>query len=390
KARFLDPIGGSKKNTKQGEQVARKKNNTNGSSGSVLDSGFSLLVDVTGIVHAQDSGLTDGNIVTGGAMGQVPKFNAVNISCNDPSNTEPISVTKVVNGMNDDSSSYINKLSPTSLTKANLQKLDTNVKFNDVPLVAYASDSDNVVMVVLNLNGPGYTKETIHVEYEWETPRCSTCLIFGNSVDDCLKALKRVVNRVDKVKGGSFRDDDDDGFIEAIPKTAPPAEKKKVSTTSNSSKKTRQTNASKSGNGTFSLSNSFKALNVDISVVKDVDSGDKTSMSGVHEERQSSTPLDKKINIVEQQLLMEKCVFLDDEGKPVDKIDYTSDHDSEDEIQPVDNEMASFQASNPSGVGYDTSSNNGMKLMGMLITITTHMMMTYMKARKFLTKFYLQ
>nr|GEW73112.1 hypothetical protein [Tanacetum cinerariifolium] len=83
------------------------------------------------------------------------------------------------------------------------------------------------------------------------------------------------------------------------------------------------------------ISNSLKKT-----VAEDVDSGDKTSMFVVHKERKSSTPLDEKINLVEQQLLAEKCVFLDVEGKPVDKIDYTSDHDSEDEIQPVYNEMA--------------------------------------------------
>ncbi|GJW87449.1 hypothetical protein Tco_0162789 [Tanacetum coccineum] len=31
--------------------------------------------------------------------------------------------------------------------------------------------SDNLVMVVPNLEGNGYTKETINIEYEWETPR---------------------------------------------------------------------------------------------------------------------------------------------------------------------------------------------------------------------------
>nr|GEW73111.1 hypothetical protein [Tanacetum cinerariifolium] len=68
-ARFLDPIGGSKKKTKQGEQASRKKNDTKGSSVSVLDSGFPPLVDVKGIVHAQEGCLTDRNTVTGGAMG---------------------------------------------------------------------------------------------------------------------------------------------------------------------------------------------------------------------------------------------------------------------------------------------------------------------------------
>ncbi|GJR61498.1 hypothetical protein Tco_1503660 [Tanacetum coccineum] len=44
------------------------------------------------------------------------------------------------------------------------------------------------------------------------------------------------------------------------------------------------------------------------------------------------------------------------EGKPVKRIDYMSNHDSEDEVERVDNEMESFLASNPSGVRYGTNS----------------------------------
>ncbi|GJS18094.1 RNA-directed DNA polymerase, eukaryota, reverse transcriptase zinc-binding domain protein [Tanacetum coccineum] len=117
--------------------------------------------------------------------------------------------------------------------------------------------SDNLVIAVPNLDRPGYTKETILVKYEWKPPHCSTCLIFGHSVDDCQKAQKLVVN-----KAG-----------------------------------------------------------------------------------QSSTLLVYKINMFKQQLPEGKCVLLDDEGKPLKNIDYTGDHDNEDEVEPVDNEMANILAS---------------------------------------------
>jgi hypothetical protein len=56
---------------------------------------------------------------------------------------------------------------------------------------------DNLVLVVPNLEGSGYTKENICIEYEWEPPRCSTCLLYGH--DDCPEAaLKRVVNGTGK------------------------------------------------------------------------------------------------------------------------------------------------------------------------------------------------
>ncbi|GJW43400.1 hypothetical protein Tco_0072199 [Tanacetum coccineum] len=71
---------------------------------------------------------------------------------------------------------------------------------------------DNLVMVVPNLKGTRYTKEPICVEYKWEPLRCSTCLIFGHSLEDCPKAPKRVVNMMDKGEGGSYRANDE-GFI---------------------------------------------------------------------------------------------------------------------------------------------------------------------------------
>ena len=36
-----------------------------------------------------------------------------------------------------------------------------------------------------------------------------------------------------------------------------------------------------------------------------------------------------------------------DDGKPLKKIDYLGDHDSEDEVEYVDNDMANFLASSP-------------------------------------------
>ncbi|GKF82239.1 hypothetical protein Tco_0243895 [Tanacetum coccineum] len=44
-----------------------------------------------------------------------------------------------------------------------------------------------------------------------------------------------------------------------------------------------------------------------------------------------------------------------EDGKPLEKVDYSGDHGSEDEVDHVDNEMASFLAKT-SGVGYGTKS----------------------------------
>ncbi|GKC56168.1 hypothetical protein Tco_1083766 [Tanacetum coccineum] len=114
-------------------------------------------------------------------------------------------------------------------------------------------------------------------------------------------------------------------------------------------------NVSTSCNGTFSLSNSFVALNVENSVSEEVKTGNKASTSSVQEEGKSSTPLEK-INMFEKHLLEGECVLVDDYGKPLKKVDYSGDQDSEDEIEYVDNEMTSYLASKPSRVGYSNKS----------------------------------
>ncbi|GJX45232.1 hypothetical protein Tco_0261908, partial [Tanacetum coccineum] len=187
------------------------------------------------------------------------------------------------------------------------------------------------------------------VEYNWEPPRCSTCLIFGHSVDDCPKALKRVVNMVDKGKGGSSGADDE-GFVEVKQKKSGGNNgNKNVSISSNSSNMASMTNASTSGNGTFSLSNSVEVLNFDDPTNVEVESGNKASTSSVQEKGQSATPLVEKINMFENQILEGTCVLVDD-GKPLKKVDYLDDHNSENEVEPIDNEMAHVLATKPSGV----------------------------------------
>ncbi|GJQ93718.1 hypothetical protein Tco_0004857 [Tanacetum coccineum] len=235
-------------------------------------------------------------------------------------------------------------------------------------------------MAVPDLEGDGYIEETIRVEYEWKPPRCSTCLIFGHSLVDCPKAaFKRVVNSLEKGKGKSSGADDE-GFIEVkkssginegtsnSPKTVPSAGKKNVSTL-----------------GTFSLCNSFKALNVD-PVIEEVETGNKASTSGVQEE--GNTTIIERINVFEKHLLKEKCVLVDDDGKPLEKVDYSDAQGSEDEVESINNEMARYLASKPFGVGYVENDevvklifNNGKK-KGLGMRILEWMLTKEMKETK--------
>ncbi|GJT69751.1 sodium/hydrogen exchanger 6 [Tanacetum coccineum] len=54
-----------------------------------------------------------------------------------------------------------------------------------------AEFTESITIGIPELEGPGFIKETIHVEYEWKPPRCHTCNIFGYLGDSC---PKKVVN----------------------------------------------------------------------------------------------------------------------------------------------------------------------------------------------------
>ncbi|GJV13950.1 putative reverse transcriptase domain-containing protein [Tanacetum coccineum] len=54
-----------------------------------------------------------------------------------------------------------------------------------------AEFTESITIGIPELEGPGFIKETIRVEYEWKPPRCHTCNIFGHLGDSC---PKKVVN----------------------------------------------------------------------------------------------------------------------------------------------------------------------------------------------------
>ncbi|GJS87937.1 hypothetical protein Tco_0770573 [Tanacetum coccineum] len=72
-------------------------------------------------------------------------------------------------------------------------------------------------------------------------------------------------------------------------------------------------------------------------------------------ELQFSLVDNSKLNVIYPTLIINgKVTVVDDEGKPLENVDSSGDHDSEDEVESVDNEMASFLASKK--VGYSTNS----------------------------------
>ncbi|GJV01835.1 hypothetical protein Tco_1335404 [Tanacetum coccineum] len=120
----------------------------------------------------------------------------------------------------------------------------------------------------------------------------------------------------------------------------------------------------------FSLSNSFKALNIDNLFNEKVAPGSKATTSGMQEEGQISTPIVEKNNVLEKQIMKCKLVLVDDDEKPLEKVDYPVNSNSDDEVEPIENETVNFLASK----GIDNSCSPIWKaLLGMRNKATEHM-----------------
>ncbi|GJY55847.1 hypothetical protein Tco_0454962 [Tanacetum coccineum] len=61
-----------------------------------------------------------------------------------------------------------------------------------------------------------------------------------------------------------------------------------------------------------------------------------------------------RIDKIERLIIDGTATFVDDEGKPLTKVDSSDDHDSDDEVASVDNDMSNFLASKDVGYGINS------------------------------------
>ncbi|GJU84117.1 hypothetical protein Tco_1291663 [Tanacetum coccineum] len=85
-----------------------------------------------------------------------------------------------------------------------------------------------------------------------------------------------------------------------------------------------------------------------------IQTGIKVTTTRMQEEGKCFVPLVERINVLEKHILEGKLVLVDDNGKPLEKVDYLDNSGSNDEVEPVENETAIFLASK--GVGYGLKS----------------------------------
>ncbi|GKF12172.1 high affinity nitrate transporter 2.6-like protein, partial [Tanacetum coccineum] len=217
---------------------------------------------------------------------------------------------------------------------------------------------DNIVAAMPKIAGEGYYTCNIRVEYEWKPLRCACCNVFGHVLEECpknigvgaTKNLKKTSQTPKKIPVGQKM-----GFKPTKQQVYQPVSKKLTANNDGNKKKNVEYTSE------INKSNSFDALN---SVDNDVElgtnwgssylAGQEANYSGssfwnAESSSPSTTPIIGKINMMENLIIDEKSILVDNEGKPLRKVD----DNSEDEVASVDNEMASFLAKKD---GYGTQS----------------------------------
>ncbi|GKA72450.1 hypothetical protein Tco_0778666 [Tanacetum coccineum] len=203
---------------------------------------------------------------------------------------------ELVEPINECPSIYSIKLSSTSSIMATLRKLDANVP-NDADYDIWLPKASVHEGIDLMLRDGSWMIIEVPIFLNKQSPSKKSGGN-GGTINFKPVSVKPETQYILKVNLTNTK---------VFPKTASTVGKKNGSPLDNSSEKTNMPNATTSGNGIFPL------------------------------------------------LLEEKCVLVDEDGKPLEKVDYSGDHGSEDDFAHVDNEMASFLAKT-SGVGYGTKS----------------------------------
>ncbi|GKE09994.1 stigma-specific STIG1 family protein, partial [Tanacetum coccineum] len=108
-----------------------------------------------------------------------------------------------------------------------------------------------------------------------------------------------------------------------------------------------------------------------------------SSFYNVETSSTSTTSIVDKIGKLKKLIVDGKVTLVDDDGKPLKKVNYPGDHDSEYEVESVDNDMARSMASKGVVLALKVCWNNEGILMRMVTMMKTHTIMICMKSSNF-------
>nr|GEW85360.1 hypothetical protein [Tanacetum cinerariifolium] len=220
-----------------------------------------------------------------------------------------------------------------NLLKEDVGTIPVWVKFHGVHVTAFSEDGlsaittkiYNIVDVMPKITGESYYTCNIRVEYEW---RCACCKVFGHVLEECPKNI--CVGVTKNLKKTS-----------QIPKGIPGGQKMGFKPT-----KHKFIN--------LSIKNLLPTMagirrKIWILLMSEEANYNGSSFWNAKSSSPSTIPIIEKINKMENIIIFWKASLVDNEGKPLRKVD----DDSEDEVASDDNEMASFLAKKD---GYGTQS----------------------------------
>lgn len=234
-------------------------------------------------------------------------------------------------------------------------------------LVELSADSElksQVTMAIPYEEGNGFTTEIINIVYEWKPPHCGECKNFGHALIECPNHVKEVVRSNTNVaakasEASATLEKTDDGFIGVVnrkskgknvvaptrpiggvqlnkpkPKFWRPVPTKPVAT------KEKVTNEVSTSDNIIATSNPFDALAMadtddngipcpttvppkggdEVGSTKDNKVAEvvASSSKGGNE---STTPIVEKISKIEKLIIEGKVTLVDDDGKPLKKVD---------------------------------------------------------------------
>ncbi|GJW33265.1 retrotransposon protein, putative, ty1-copia subclass [Tanacetum coccineum] len=201
---------------------------------------------------------------------------------------------------------------------------------------------DIIVVAMPKIIGEGYYTCTVRVEYEWKSPRCSCCKVFGHTQEECTKNIGLDVAKNLKKPSQTSR-----GVLVGLkvgfklhkeyrlfPK------KPTASSSGNKKKGVEPTNE-------VSNLNPFDVLN---SVDNDVEFGTNGGTTNLVNNGANSSG-SSFMNVKNSSTSSGKAILVDDVGNPLKKVECPSDYDSEDEVASVDNDMVLSMASEKVGFG---------------------------------------
>ncbi|GJS21858.1 retrotransposon protein, putative, ty1-copia subclass [Tanacetum coccineum] len=179
---------------------------------------------------------------------------------------------------------------------------------------------DTIVVAMPKLTREVFYMCNVCVEYDWKPPRCACCKVFGHVLDECPNNIDS-----DVVKNMIKPSQTSRGVPVGLKVGFKPVK--------------QVYNRKKDAEPIIEVSNSnpFDVLN---SVENNVDLGTNGGSPNLTSRKTNTSGF-----------LSRNVESINDEGKPLKKVDYSGDHNSKDKVASTDNDMANFLASKKDGYG---------------------------------------